>query len=113
VAQQREMRLPGVYANEADALARAQRIRTWLQTPPRLFRVQTDRYLGQIEVGDLGALGYPGYGLDQGAGVVVLAYRETLAARRLELVVATVPWVTIPPAAAPGVFFVLDEDLLA
>jgi hypothetical protein len=113
VAQQREMRLPGVYANEADALARAQRIRTWLETPPRLFRVQTDRYLGQIEVGDLGAIGYPGYGLAQGAGVVVLAYRETLAARRLELVVATVPWVTIPPAAAPGVFFVLDEDLLA
>ena len=113
VAQRREMRLPSLYAAEADALVRAAQWRAFFEAGPRMFRVTTDRYLGQVEVGDLGALAYPQYDLDRGVGVVVLGYQEALAGRRLTLTVVTVPWVTDPPAAEAGVFFVLDEDLLA
>ena len=113
VAQRREMRLPSLYAAEADALVRAAQWRAFFESGPRMFRVTTDRYLGQVEVGDLGALAYPQYDLDRGVGVVVLGYQEALAGRRLTLTVVTVPWVTDPPAAEAGVFFVLDEDLLA
>ena len=113
VAQRREMRLPSLYAAEADALVRAAQWRAFFEAGPRMFRVTTDRYLGQVEVGDLGALACPQYDLDRGVGVVVLGYQEALAGRRLTLTVVTVPWVTDPPAAEAGVFFVLDEDLLA
>lgn len=112
VAMQRELRMPGLYVDEADAMVRAGQWREFFETPPRMFRITTDRYLGQVEVGDIGAIGYPSYGLDLGVGVVVLAYSEQLAARRLTLTVATVPWVT-SPAATAGVFFILDETPLA
>lgn len=90
VQQRRELRLPGRYAAEADALARAERWRAFLEAGPRAFRITTDRYLGQIEVGDIGRIAYPAYGLQEGARVVVLGYREQIAARRLEIEVVTV-----------------------
>lgn len=113
VAQHREMRLPGRYSDEADATTRAERWREFFEASPRIFRLTTDRYLGQIETGDLGAIAYPAYGLENGVGVVALGWSEQLAGRRLTLTVATVPWVTTPAVAEAGVFFVLDEDLLA
>jgi hypothetical protein len=116
VGQDREMRLRGLYRDEADALARAERWRAFLEAGPRLFRVTTDRYLGQMEVGTLGAIAYPAFGLDDGAGVVVLGYSEALAGRRLVLTVCTVPWVTVPPLVVTGTgldFFLLDEDELS
>jgi len=115
VFQARDMRLPGLYYDAADALIRAERIRSFLEPGPRLFRVVTDRYLGQIEIGDLGALAYPGHALDAGVGVVVLGYSEKLAGRRLALILATVPWVTIPPLATGGTgldYFILDTDVV-
>jgi hypothetical protein len=113
VAQRRELRLPGRYLNSADAQARADRWRGFFEGAPRIFRITTDRYLGRIEIGDLGAIAYPTFGLYDGAGVVVLGWQESLAARRLTLTVATVPWVTYVPPPAPDPFFILDEDLLA
>ena len=91
VAQQREMRLPGLYWAEADALARAVKWRAWLEAGPRVFQATTDRYLGQIECGDIGTLIYPAYGLEAGALCVVVGWREALAGRRLTLTVATLP----------------------
>jgi hypothetical protein len=91
VAQQREMRLAGLYWSEADALARAQKWRAWLEAGPRVFQATTDRYLGQIECGDIGRLVFPAYGLDTGARVVVVGWREALAARRLTLTLITLP----------------------
>jgi hypothetical protein len=117
VAQQREMRLPGLYATEAAAMVRAERWRALFEAGPRMFEVTTDRYLGAIEVGDLGAIAYPAYGLDDGAGVVVLAWREALAGRRLTLTVVTAPWLAVPPLVRYGGVglgdFVLDVDEVA
>jgi hypothetical protein len=91
VAQQRDMRFAGLYATEADALARAEKWRRWIEAGPRLFEIQTDRYLGQIECGDIGRVTYPAYGLAAGARGVVVAWREALAGRRLTLTIATLP----------------------
>lgn len=113
VSPQRELRMPGLYALEADAQTRADQWRAFFEAAPRMFRVTTDRYLSQIEVGDIGVMSYPAYGLDSGTGVVVLGWQESPAARRLTLTVATVPWVTWPTTPEAGVFFVLDEDELA
>lgn len=91
VAQQRELRLPGLYWAEADALARAQRWRRWIEAGPRLYELATDRYLGAIECGDIGRVTYPAYGLEAGALCVVIGWREALAGRRIALTVATLP----------------------
>ena len=91
VAQQRDLRLPGLYWSEADALARAQRWRCWIEAGPRLYELATDRYLGAIECGDIGHVAYPAYGLESGALCVVVGWREALAGRRLTLTVATLP----------------------
>ena len=56
VAQQRSMALPGLYAKEAAAAARAGRWRDWIERGPRLVAVTTDRYLGQIEIGQIGRI---------------------------------------------------------
>jgi hypothetical protein len=90
VAQQRDLRLAGLYATEADALARADKWRRWVEAGPRLFEIQTDRYLGQIECGDIGRVTYPAYGLDRGVRGVV-AWREALGARRLTITLSTLP----------------------
>jgi len=91
VAQQRDMRMPGLYYAEADALARADRWRRWIEAGPRLYEITTDRYLGAIECGDIGRFTYPAYGLETGALCVVVGWREALAGRRLTLTVATLP----------------------
>jgi hypothetical protein len=91
VAQQRDLRLAGLYATEADALARADKWRRWVEAGPRLFEIQTDRYLGQIECGDIGRVTYPAYGLDRGIRGVVVAWREALGARRLTITLSTLP----------------------
>jgi hypothetical protein len=113
VAQARELRLPGLYANEAEALVRGTQWRDLLDSQPRLFRLTTDRYLGEIEIGDLGAIAYPQYGLDGGIGVVVLGWRESLAGRRIELTLCTRTGITLPATADPDTFFLLDTDGLA
>lgn len=112
VASTRDLRLPGLYAAESDALARAQRWRDLFEAGPRFFDVAIDRYRGQIEIGDRGVLAWPRYNLDAGVGVVVLAWRELPAAARLVLTVMTVPWITVPPGGALPGFFVLDSDIL-
>lgn len=97
VLQQREMRLDTLFRDEADALARAERWRDFLTASPRGWRITTDRYLGQIECGDLGVFGYPAFGLDGGAAGVVVGWREAIGARRLVLDVVTVPWISPLP----------------
>ena len=91
VALQRTLGLPGLYADEAAAQARANRLRDWTARGPQAFRLVTDRYLGQMEVGMLGSIAYPAYGLDAGIFGVVVAYRERIAARRLEITLVGVP----------------------
>jgi hypothetical protein len=91
VALQRSLSLPGLYADEAAAQARANRLRDWTARGPQAFRLVTDRYLGQMEVGMLGRIAYPAYGLDAGIFGVVVAYRERIAARRLEITLVGVP----------------------
>jgi hypothetical protein len=91
VAQQREMAFAGLYWAESDALARAAKWRDWLQAGPRIYAVTTDRYLGQIDCGDIGTVAYPAYGLDAGVRCTVLGWSEQLGGRRLTLTVATLP----------------------
>lgn len=91
VAQQRDLAFAGLYWAEADALARADKWRAWLESGPRLFDVTTDRYLGQIECGDIGRVTYPAFGLDLGVRVVVVGWREQLGARRITLSIITIP----------------------
>jgi hypothetical protein len=50
-----------------------------------MLRVVTDRYLGQIEIGQIGRVTYPGFGFDEGFVGVVVGWRERLAARRVEI----------------------------
>ncbi|WP_203075767.1 hypothetical protein [Falsiroseomonas ponticola] len=88
VAQQRSLALPGLYATEAAAVARAGRWRDWVERGPRLVAVTTDRYLGQIEIGQIGRIAYPAYGLDAGLSGVVVGWREALAGRRVEIILA-------------------------
>lgn len=85
VAQQREFALPGLYADEASALTRAEAWRDFIEAGPRMVRFTTDRYLGQIEVGHIGSVVYPAYGCEQGFSGVVVGWREDLLARRLEV----------------------------
>ena len=114
VAQVRDMRLRGLYYDEADALARAARWRAFFEHGPRAFRLTTDRYLGQMDVGALGAIAYRAFGLGDGVGVVVLAWSEQLAGRRLTMTVVTSPFVAIPPLVRFGGVgvgdFILDLD---
>jgi hypothetical protein len=85
VAQQREWGLPGLYADEASALARAQAWRNWIEAGPRMVRFVTDRYLGQIEVGHIGSVVYPAYDCNEGFSGVVVGWREDLLSRRIEI----------------------------
>jgi hypothetical protein len=116
VLHQRDLRFNGLYASETDAEARATRWVEFFEATPRFFQVTTDRYLGQIECGDVGVIAYPAHGLEAGVGVVVLGWAEALAGRRLTLTLATVPWVTVPPLVTGGDgldYFILDVDEVA
>jgi len=85
VAQQRDISFRASYALEADALARANKWRAVLEAGPRMVRVVTDRYLGQIEIGQIGRVTYPAFGLQNGFIGVVVGWRENLSARRVEI----------------------------
>ena len=91
VAQPRDLRFAGLYWNESEAAARARKWLDWLETGPRIFEVRTDRFLGQIECGDIATITFPGYGLEAGVKGVVVAWRESLAARRLTMTICTLP----------------------
>lgn len=91
VAQQRDLVFPGLYWAESDAATRAAEWKAFLEAGPRVFEVTTDRYLGQIECGDIGRVFYPAYRLDGGARCVVIGWREALGARRLSLTIVTLP----------------------
>lgn len=88
VALQRTLTLPGLYWLESAAAARAARWRDWIERGPRLFAVTTDRYLGQIEIGQIGRVTYPAFGVDSGFMGVVVGWREALAGRRVEIILA-------------------------
>jgi hypothetical protein len=85
VAQQREMTFPATYWTEAEALARAEKWRAVLEAGPRMLRVVTDRYLGQVEIGQIGRVTYPAFGFQNGFVGVVVGWRERLLARRVEI----------------------------
>jgi hypothetical protein len=85
VAQQREFSFPAAYWTEAEALARAEKWRAVLETGPRMVRVLTDRFLGQIEIGQIGRITYPAFGFAEGFVGVVVGWRESLTARRVEI----------------------------
>jgi hypothetical protein len=85
IAQQRDLSFAGSYALEADALARAEKWRVLLEAGPRMVRVLTDRFLGQIEIGQIGRVTYPAFGFENGFTGVVVGWRESLSARRLEI----------------------------
>ena len=85
VAQQREISFPAAYWTEAEALARAEKWRAVLEAWPRMVRVLTDRFLGQIEIGQIGRITYPAFGFDEGFVGVVVGWRESLTARRVEI----------------------------
>lgn len=80
----RAWRIPGLYREAGAAQMRGDQLRAWLERGLRLFRVVTDRYLGQMEIGYTGALTWPDLGLMDWPGVVV-GWRERVGARRLEL----------------------------
>jgi hypothetical protein len=46
-----------------------------------MVRVLTDRFLGQIEIGQIGRVTYPAFGFDEGFVGVVVGWRESLTAR--------------------------------
>lgn len=50
-----------------------------------MLRVVTDRYLGQIEIGQIGRVTYPAFGFQNGFVGVVVGWRERLSARRVEI----------------------------
>lgn len=85
VAQQREISFPAAYWTETEALARAEKWRTVLEAGPRMVRVLTDRFLGQIEIGQIGRVTYPAFGFDEGFVGVVVGWRESLTVRRVEI----------------------------
>jgi hypothetical protein len=85
VAQQREISFPAAYWTEAEALARAEKWRAVLEAWPLMVRVLTDRFLGQIEIGQIGRITYPAFGFDEGFVGVVVGWRESLTARRVEI----------------------------
>lgn len=81
----RTLSLPGLYRNSSDARDRATELRTWLERGLRVFTITTDRYLGQIELGQTGSVTYPYYGLAAGWSGTVIGWRERIGARRVEI----------------------------
>ena len=84
-ATNRVLRLPGLFRTAEGAQARASELRTWLERGLRAYRVVTDRYLGQVEIGMTGRITYPFAGLSGGWSGLVVGWREQIGARRLEL----------------------------
>ena len=85
VAQQRVLRLPGLYADAGGAQGRAQTLITAMEHGLRAWTVTTDRYLHQINLGDTGRVTYPIAGLATGFVGVVVALREDIDRRRVSV----------------------------
>lgn len=81
----RTLTVPGLYRTAADAQARATELQLWLERGLKVFTVETDRYLNQVELGMTGRVTYPFYGLNAGWSGVVVGYREKIGARRVEI----------------------------
>lgn len=77
--------IPGLYRHAADARARGEALRAWLERGLRVVKIVTDRYLGAMELGLTGRVTYPLYGLQNGWDGVVVGYRERIGQRRLEI----------------------------
>lgn len=90
VANHRTLALPGMFFDVVGAQARADRIGAWLEDGPSAWRIVTDRYLGQIELGHMGRFAWDGLGLDAGFIGVVVGWEELAAGRRLALTVVGV-----------------------
>lgn len=72
-----------LYWNEADALARANQWKVWIERGLSAFTVTTDRYLGMIELGYIGKITYPKLGLATGFRGVIVDWSESLTDGRL------------------------------
>lgn len=81
----RTLTVPGLYRYAADAQTRAGELQLWLERGLKVFTIETDRYLHQVELGMTGRATYPFYGLSAGWSGVVVGYREKIGARRLEV----------------------------
>lgn len=79
------LRLPGLYWSKFDAQARAEKIGSWLEGGGRIIKIVTDRYLGTINLGDIGRVTYPGYGLQNGMIATVVGMQEQVDRRRIAL----------------------------
>jgi hypothetical protein len=89
-AQSRQINLGGLYAQEAGATGRAQRLLDWLAQGPQCFEVVTDAYPAAIDLGQIGAVEYPLYGLAGGFVGVVVGWRESAATGRVTMTLAGV-----------------------
>lgn len=80
----RAIRLPGLWADSADAASRGTALRTLFDRLPTRCRVVTDRYRGQVEIGHTARVARP----DIVSGywdAVVVGWRERLGSQRVEL----------------------------
>jgi hypothetical protein len=87
VATHRTLTLPGLFWDVVGAQARADKIGAWIEDGPTVWRIVTDRYLGQIEIGHMGRFAWPGQLLSAGFTGLVIGWREALGGRRLELTI--------------------------
>jgi hypothetical protein len=87
VAQQRVLRLPGLYADAGGAQGRAELLIAAMERGLRAWTVTTDRYLHQINLGDTGRVTYPMAGLSSGFVGVVVALREDIDRRRVSVTI--------------------------
>jgi hypothetical protein len=83
----RTMSVDSLFRYETDALRAVQRLQGWLEGGLRAFEVVTEKYLGQVELGHVGRITYPLFGLANGFSGVVAGWEETQGARRLKLTV--------------------------
>jgi hypothetical protein len=87
VLKNKTLKFDSLYWNESDALARAEQWKVWLERGVTAFKITTDRYRGQIELGYFGRVVYPKYGIDGGFQGVVVEWSENLSTGRLSFTV--------------------------
>lgn len=80
----RALRVPGLYAAETDAAARAAALRALVDRVPVRLRIITDRYRGRLDIGMTVRVARADVAGGWWSGVVV-GWREWLAAQRVEL----------------------------
>lgn len=87
VAPQKEWKIPGLYRYEADALAHAEALRDWLELGLTAWRITIDRYLGQVNIGDVVEVtSYPMHALSGRSGFVA-EWREDFTARQFTMTI--------------------------